>query len=76
MEGIKQPLTNLQLELLKLFARDLPEEELLNIRHILIQYFAKKSMDLADEAWEKEGWTNEDEEKFSNEHFRTSYPNK
>ena len=61
MEAAKQPLTNLKLELLKLFARDLPEQDLLAIRQMLIQYFAKKSMDLADEVWEEKGWTKEDE---------------
>jgi hypothetical protein len=76
MEAVKKPLTNLQLELLKIFARDLPEQDLLNIRQMLIQYFAKKSMDLADEAWEKKGWTKEDEERFLQEHFRTPYPKK
>ncbi len=76
MKAVKQPLTNLQLELLKLFARDLPEQDLIAIRQMLIQYFAKESMDLADYAWKKKGWNKADEEHFLNEHFRTSYPKK
>jgi len=63
----------LQLELLKLFAKEVPETDLLEIRKMLIQYFAKKAMDLADEAWEKNEWSEQDEKRFLEEHFRTPY---
>lgn len=36
-------LTNLQLELLKTFSRPLPNSQLLEIKAILADYFAKKS---------------------------------
>lgn len=36
------PLTNLQQELLKLFAQRVSEEDLVNIRELLIQYFANQ----------------------------------
>lgn len=50
-------LTNLQQELLKLFAQQVSETDLLNIRTILGQYFAKRLTKLADHAWEQQGWT-------------------
>ena len=70
MVAEKKPLPNLQIELLKLFDRQIPDDDLLAIRKMLIDYFAKKSMDLSDEAWDKNNWTKEDEQRFLHEHFR------
>lgn len=56
---IKSPLTNLQFELLKLFAQEVKEEDLLAIRQLIASYFANKAMDLADAVWEQEKWTEE-----------------
>jgi hypothetical protein len=40
--SIKQPLSNIQLELLQMFASDLSEEELLELRRLLIEFRAKR----------------------------------
>ena len=74
--SIKQPLTSLQLELLKLFARDIEERDLIEIKKLLIQYFANKAMDSADKVWEQNKWTEQDEVRLLNEHSRTPYQNK
>ena len=71
--SIKQPLTTLQLELLKLFARDVEENDLIEIKKLLIQYFANKAMDTADKVWEQNKWNEQDENRFLNEHTRTPY---
>ncbi len=77
METIaKQPLTSLQLELLKLFSRDIAETDLREIKKILVQYFAQKAMDLADNVWEQNKWTENDEIQFLNQHNRTPYKRK
>ena len=74
---VKQPLTTLQLELLKIFAREIEESDLLEIKKILVQFFANKAMDLADKVWEQNGWDEHDEKEFLSEHNRTHYkPNK
>jgi hypothetical protein len=52
------------LELLKIFSRDIPESDLLEIKSLLIQYFAKKAMDLADGVWEQNNWDEHDENRF------------
>lgn len=39
----KTPLTNLQIELLKLFDYELSEEQLIEIRKLLSTYFAEKA---------------------------------
>lgn len=55
--SIQPPLTNLQMELLKLFARQLPEKDLHAIRDLIAQYLLERSFELADEAWDKRGYT-------------------
>lgn len=50
-------LTNLQRELLKLFAQQVSEADLQNIRTLIGQYFAQRLTGLADQAWEQQGWT-------------------
>ena len=54
------PLTNFQLELLKLFSTNLSEEELLEVKEVLAIHFAKKSMDQADKVWDEKGFTSKD----------------
>jgi hypothetical protein len=73
---VKQPLTKLQLELLKLFARDIEENDLLEIKKFLIQFFSNKAMDLADKVWEQNKWNDQDEKNFLMEHNRTPYKRK
>jgi hypothetical protein len=58
-QTIPQPFTNLQLELLKIYARQIPEEDLLEIRGLLAQYFMDKASDLADKVWDEKGLTEE-----------------
>ena len=63
METIrKQNFTNVQKELLKLYAREVSEKELLEIRQLLANYFAKTAIVNADKVWDKneydEDWVN------------------
>jgi len=73
---VKQPLTTLQLEMLKLFARDIEETDLIEIKKFLVKYFANKAMDLADKVWEQNNWNEQDENRFLKEHNRTPYKHK
>ena len=50
-------LTNLQQELLKLYAQQVSENDLQNIRELIGQYFANRLTTLADTAWEQKGWS-------------------
>lgn len=60
MTAIAQPgLTNMQLELLKVFRYSLPDSQLLEIRDLLARYFAEKASDEMDRLWDENGWTNE-----------------
>jgi hypothetical protein len=67
-------LTNLQLELLKTFSRPLPESQILEIKDLLSEYFAKKVDDGIDELFEKNHWdVNEKVSEWVNGHDRTPY---
>ena len=59
MTVIDKPLTNLQLELLKLFSLDLSDDQLIEIKRLIANYFAEKASDEMDKLWEEKGWTNE-----------------
>ncbi|MEL6538198.1 MAG: hypothetical protein AAFQ98_22455 [Bacteroidota bacterium] len=56
---LDSPLTNLQIELLKLFDLNLKEEELLEVRALLAQYFANKATDEMDALWVEKNWTSQ-----------------
>ncbi len=56
---LAKPLTNLQFELLKFFQYEVKDEELLEIKRLLSDYFAKKAMDDMDNLWKENGWSNE-----------------
>ena len=64
-------LTNLQLELLKIFSHALPDSQLLEIRDLLATYFANKASDEMDRLWDERGWTNETMRGWANEHMRS-----
>ncbi len=66
----KHGLSNLQLELLKLYSRNIPEEDLLAIKALIIEYMANKASIKAQEILEKKGL---DIETILNTHIRTPY---
>lgn len=52
-ETISHPLNNAQLELLKLFADNVSEEDLSAIKDLISKYFIEKAKDEADRIWEE-----------------------
>lgn len=70
---IHQPLSNLQLELLKLYSQSVSDADLIAIKQLLARYFAEKAMDLADKIWDKKGWTEKDSRRLANTRMRTPY---
>lgn len=66
---ISQPFNNVQLELLKLFADDVPEEDLKAIKELISKYFLEKAKEEADQIWEEKGMDADEELK---KHRRTS----
>ncbi len=62
--------TNLQIEILKLFAVNLAEEDLEFIKTLIINYLSQKTIQLATQEWESRGL---DEDELLNMHLRTPY---
>jgi hypothetical protein len=48
-----QPFSNLRLELLKLYADNVSEEDLLEIKALISRYFLEKAKNEADRIWEE-----------------------
>ncbi|MCC5935785.1 MAG: hypothetical protein JJU34_00760 [Lunatimonas sp.] len=67
------PLSNLQRELLGLFAKEVPEKDLIAIKELLGKYFAEKAMDLADDFWGTKGWSDEKADQILDTKLRTPY---
>ena len=63
-------LNNTQLEILKMFSNDQTEEELQEIRSLLIAYLANKVTFEADKAFDEKGYTEDVFENWKKEHFR------
>ncbi|MBK7408374.1 MAG: hypothetical protein IPL49_16790 [Saprospirales bacterium] len=72
-QKINSPLNNTQLEILKLFSREMSEQDLLEIKRLIVRFLAQKVTALADEVWKQKSWTNEDMEKILQMHERTPY---
>lgn len=70
---INTPLNSYQLEILKLFSRDLEPNDLIAIKRLIVGYLAEKITKMADEVWEEKSWTNEDMDRLLNTHERTPY---
>lgn len=64
MEIKTESLTNLQLELLKVFSYKLPEEEMLAVRRLLASHFADRMKDNASKIWLEKGYTQADMDKW------------
>jgi len=65
-------LNNAQLEILKLFQQEQSEEDLKEIKSLLITYLADKVTRTADKAFDQNGYTASVFEKWKKEHFRKS----
>lgn len=72
---VQAPLSNLQQELLKLYASNVSETDLLAIKRFLARFFAEKAIAEADKIWDEKGYTNETMKNWlneDNENFKSS----
>jgi len=63
-------LTNMQIELLKLFQYNLPDTQLAEIKNILAKYFANAATAEMDRLWEANSWDNDLMKEWAGEHLR------
>ncbi len=68
-----EKLTNLQVELVKLFAYQVPDNQLSEIKDLLAKYFAEVASKEMDKLWEENQWNDQTMEDWLNEHNRTPY---
>jgi hypothetical protein len=52
-------LTNAQVELLKAFAHDLNDDDIVELRRTLAKFFAEKTANEADRVWEQKAWNDD-----------------
>jgi hypothetical protein len=69
---IDNPLKPSQLYMLQLMSK-IEEEDLIEIKKMVRKYLAQKLTRQADDVWEKNGWTHEQESEILNTHLRTPY---
>ena len=70
---LNTPLSNLQLELLRVFSHNLSEKEIGEVKALLLDYFSKKAIEEADKVWEDEKWNDEKIQAILNDSERSSY---
>ena len=56
-----------------MFADNLPDSDLLEVKKLLVAWRFKKLRDAADKVWDEKGWTAEDMERMLHQHERTPY---
>ena len=63
-------LTPIQLDLLRLFGQQLPENDLVEIRKLVVDYLAKKTVQEADSAFDEKGYSEDEIEHWRKANFR------
>jgi predicted transcriptional regulator len=67
----RQPLSNVQLEILKTFSYSLSEQDLAEMKKLLANFFAKRAIALADKVWDEQGWDDKKVENLLNTKLRS-----
>jgi len=67
MIAVKQPLSNVQVELMKIYSKNITEPELFKLKNLLAQFYAKKSIEYANKAWQEKELSNDIMDKWLNE---------
>ncbi len=67
MSELKFPLTNAQVELMKLYSTNLSNQDLEELKNLLSKFYANKAIAQADEIWNEKGLTDADMESWLNQ---------
>lgn len=62
-----RPLTNLQIEILKLYSTKMSEAELNELKLVLAKHYAERAIEQADEIWDKNNLSDQHMEDWLNE---------
>ncbi len=66
MTELKLPLSNIQLELMKLYSTNLSDTELDELKDVLSKFYAEKAVAKADAIWDERCLTNVDMDEWLN----------
>lgn len=66
-------LTNAQMQILRMFDKNLSEQELLELRQVLSEFLANKLTKSLEQECIEKGYTREIIDSWKDEHFRTPY---
>lgn len=66
-------LSNLQMELLKMFHYNLSDSQLLEVKKVLSDFFAKNLTTEINKFWDENDWDEKTIDSLKNEHLRTKY---
>jgi hypothetical protein len=66
MIDVKFPLSNVQMELMKLYSTNLSDKELAELKDVLAKFYADKAITKANEIWDAKGLTDADMENWLN----------
>jgi hypothetical protein len=73
MVTLNAPLSNAQLEVVQLFSMNLNDEELSDLKRLLIAYKAERLARKINEHWDKNNWSQETMDGFLETHLRIPY---
>ena len=59
LTNLQPPLSNVQIELLKLYSAGVSDETLLELKKVMAKFFLEKLRNHADEVWEEKEYTDE-----------------
>ena len=64
MSLLNYPLSNVQVELMKLFSTNLSDKELIELKDLLSVFYAEKAISQADAIWDEKGLNDQDMDKW------------
>ncbi|MBC7587659.1 MAG: hypothetical protein H7178_04800 [Chitinophagaceae bacterium] len=67
MVELKLPLSNVQIELMKLYSTNLSDNEIMELKDVLANFFGNKAIEKANQIWDERGLNNEDMDKWLNQ---------
>ncbi len=68
-------LSNMQVELLKIYSNHISDQQLFEIKMLLANYFAQKATEAMEKVWQEKGLTPQDMINWTNEHNRVKITN-
>ncbi|MEZ0542153.1 hypothetical protein [Fibrella arboris] len=72
--AVSPPFSNPQVELLRLYANNVPEEDLLVIKQLINDFFVEKAVHAADRVWEERGYSDDTMEEWLSTDLRKNQP--